>query len=150
MKRLLLALTLGLALASPSFAQPTDSTNAPPSGPPPGGHFGHGMNFLTEAQKQELHKAHDAAVAANPSLGTQEKELWTEMKAAHESGQPPSDDLKDKMHAFRQTMDEAMVTADPNVAPILAEIKAHHQKDKGGPGGAGGTGGTTPPATSGT
>jgi hypothetical protein len=33
-------------------------------------------------------------------------------------------------------MDAAMVAADANVAPILAEIKAHHHH--GGPDGAGG------------
>jgi hypothetical protein len=93
------------------------------------------MKFLTDAEKQEMHKAHDAAVAANPSLGTQEKDLMDQMKAAHESGQPPSDDLKAKMHAFRDTMDQAMIQADPAVAPIIAKIKAHHHGDHGGPGG---------------
>jgi hypothetical protein len=83
------------------------------------------MDFLTDAEKQELHKAHDAAVAADASLGTEEKDLMDQMKAAHESGEKPSDDLKAKMHAFRDKMDAAMIKADPDVAPILAKIKAH-------------------------
>jgi hypothetical protein len=92
------------------------------------------MDFLTDAEKQEMHKAHDAAVAADPSLATQEKDLMDEMKAAHESGEKPSDDLMAKMHAFREKMDAAMIKADPNVAPIIAKIKAHHGPH-GGPGG---------------
>src|SRR5476651_1436284 len=131
MKRTLLLLTLGAILTCPSFAQPA-STNAPPSGPPPGGH--HGMDFLTDAEKQEMHKAHDAALAADPSLATEEKSLRDQMDAAHESGEPPSDDLKAKMHAFRDKMDAAMIKADANVAPIIAKIKAHHHGGPGGPG----------------
>jgi hypothetical protein len=133
MKRTLLVITVGALLACPLFAQPTDSTTAPP----PGGHHP-GMDSLTEAEKQEMHKAHDAAVAADPSLGTQEKDLMDQMKAAHDAGGPPSEDLRDKMHAFRETMDAAMIKADPGVEPILAKIKAHHPH--------GGPGGTPPPS----
>jgi hypothetical protein len=128
MKNILLILTLGALLAYPSFAKADDSTNAPP-----GGHYGHGMGFLTDAQKQELKAAHDAAIAANPTLGTQETDLMGQMKDARDSGSPPSDDLKAKMHAFRDTMNAAMIKADPNVAPILDEIKAHHHGGAGGP-----------------
>jgi len=92
------------------------------------------MNFLTDAEKQELHKAHDAAVVADPSLATEEKSLWDQMKAAHESGGAPSADLQSQMHAFREKMDAAMIAADANVAPIIAKIKAH-RGSHGGPGG---------------
>ena len=129
MKRLLLVLTLGAVLGSPTFAQSTDSTKQPPP-PPPGGHH-HGMDFLTDAEKQELHKAHDAAVAADPTLASDEKSIGEQMKAAHEAGEKPSADLIAKAHAAREKMDAAMVKADPDVAPILAKIKAHHH----GPGG---------------
>jgi len=100
------------------------------------------MDFLTDAEKQELHKAHDAAVAADPTLGTEEKSLKGEMDAARESGGPPSDDLKTQMHAFREKMDAAMIKADANVAPIIAKIKAHH-------GAHGGPDGPPPPPPSG-
>ena len=50
------------------------------------------------------------------------------MQAAHESGQPPTEEEKTKMHAFREKMDAAMIKADPNVAPIIAKIKAHHHE----------------------
>lgn len=145
MKKLLFVLTLGAALACPAFAQSTDSTNTPPSGPPPGGfHHDHGMGFLTDAEKAELKKAHDAAIAADPSLGTEESSIHDAMKTAHESGTPPTDAEKQQWHDFRDKLDKAMVAADPAVAPILAKIKAHHH----GPGGPGGPGGapSTPPA----
>jgi len=98
------------------------------------------MGFLTDAEKAELKKAHDAAIAADPSLATEEQTL----KAAHESGTPPTDAQKEQFHAFREKMDAAMIKADPAVEPILAKIKAHHH-GPGGPGGPGGDGGTPPP-----
>jgi hypothetical protein len=91
------------------------------------------MDFLTDAEKQELHKAHDAAIAANPALATEGQNLKTQMDAAHESGEPPSDDLKAQMHAFQDKMDAAMIAADSNVVPIIAKIKAHHHGGPGGP-----------------
>jgi hypothetical protein len=144
MKRIFFLLTLGAILTCPSLVKAQDSTNAPPSGPPPGGFHHDHMSFLTDAQKAELKAAHDAAVTANPSLGTEETDLMGQMKAAHESGTPPTDDQKAAWHAFRETMNAAMIKADPNVAPILAEIQAHHH------GGPGGPGGPPPPPPSGT
>ena len=92
------------------------------------------MDFLTDAEKQELNTAREAAIAADPSLGTEGKALMDQMKQAHESGTKPSDELIAKMHAFQDKMDAAMIKADANVAPIIAKIKAHHPH--GGPGGA--------------
>jgi len=114
MKRILLVLILGAALASPSFAQPADSTNAPPQGPPPGGHHGGG---LTSDEWQQLKSAHDAALQANPDLAAQEKQLKEEMEALHKK------------------LDAAMIKADPKVAPILAKLEAAHQHhgDQDGP-----------------
>jgi hypothetical protein len=131
MKRIFLLLTLGAALACPSYAQ---TTNAPPSGGPPEGfHHDHGMGFLTDAEKAELKKAHEAAIAADPSLQTEEESIHAKMKADREAGGPPSDADKAAFEAFHQKMDAALVAADPAVAPILAKIKAHHH----GPGGDG-------------
>jgi hypothetical protein len=124
MKNILLILTLGVALACPSFVKADDSTNAPP-----GGHYGHGMGFLTDAQKEELKAAREAAFAADPSLKTEADAL----KAARESGTPPSDSDKANWKAFQEKLNAAMIKADPNVAPILAEIKAHHHSGSGSP-----------------
>ncbi len=141
MNRFLLLLTLGALLSCPSHAQSTDSPTPPPTDGPPGGHH-HEMNFLTDAEKQELQTAHKDAVTANPSLAAEGKDLMEQMKAARASGTKPSEDLVAKMHAFREKMDAAMIAADANVAPILAKIKAHHH---GGPDGSDG-----PPPASGT
>ena len=103
------------------------------------------MGFLTSAEKQELQTAHQAAITANPSLAAEGKDLMEQMKAAHESGGKPSEDLMAKMHAFRDKMDAAMIAADGNVAPILAKIKAHHHGGPGGPGESGDSGQSTPP-----
>ncbi|MCE0523059.1 MAG: hypothetical protein LV480_09130 [Methylacidiphilales bacterium] len=113
MKRIVLLLALGALTASSSFAQSPNSTNPPP--PPPGGGGPHGM--LTDAEKQELHKAHDAAFQANPDLASQEKELNQEMDALHKK------------------IDAAMIQADPAVAPILAKMEAghHHHGGQGAP-----------------
>jgi hypothetical protein len=137
MKRILLILTLGAVLTCPSHAQPADSGNPPPpppdsNGPPPGG--GHFDKILTPAEKAELKKAHDAAIAADPTLGTEEQDLHSQMKAAREAGGPPSDDLKAQMKAFHEKMDEAMSKADPAVIPILAKLKAAHHHHDGGDG----------------
>jgi hypothetical protein len=95
------------------------------------------MDFLTPAEKAELKKAHDAAIAADPSLETEGAAL----RASHQPGTPPSDADKAKFEAFHEKMDAAMIKADPAVEPILAKMKAHHH-------GPGGPGGTPPPPPS--
>jgi hypothetical protein len=136
MKRMLLSLALGAALACPSLVKADDPTNAPPSGGPPpgegpGGHHDHGMSNLTDAEKAELHKAHDAAIAADPTLKTEEDAI----KASHQPGTPPTDADKAAWKAFREKLDAAMIKADPNVGPIIEKLKkAHHHHDgAGGP-----------------
>ena len=94
------------------------------------------MDFLTDAEKAELKKAHDAALAADPSLATEDKSIHEKMDADRESGNPPSDEDKAAFKAFHEKMDAAMVKADPAVAPILKKIAEHHHR--GGPDGAGG------------
>jgi hypothetical protein len=134
MKSILLTLVLGTLMACPALAQRSDSTNAPPPGGPPEGHR-HGMDFLTDAEKTELKKAHDAAIAADPSLATEEQSMKEKMEAVRDSGNPPSEEDKAAFKAFHEKMDAAMLKADPGVAPILAKIKAHHRGGPGGPGG---------------
>ena len=114
MKRLLLILTLGAALASPSFAQPADSTNAPPPGPPHGEGDHHAV--LTQDQREELKTAHDAALQANPDLAAQEKQLRQQMDALHKQ------------------INAAMIKIDPNVAPLIAKLEASRPRHEG-PGG---------------
>ena len=127
MKRILLVLSLGAFLAAPAFAQ-SAGTNTPPAnppphgpgGPPPGGHLG-GMNVLTPEERDQLKSAHDAALAANPALDAEFK------------------DLQEKQKALQEKIKAAMIKADPSVAPILAKMEAahHHDGPPGGPGGPG-------------
>ncbi len=123
MKKFLLFFT-ATALAALPLCADDDTNNAPPPGPP-GGHH-HGMNFLTAAQKAELKKAHDDAIAADPSLATEEKQIRDQMKANRDAGTPPTQEEMEAGKAFHEKMDAAMIKADPDVAPILEEIKKHH------------------------
>ncbi len=152
----LLTLTLGALLACPLLATAQTSTSTEtPSGPPPGGgpggHHG-GMKFLTDADKAELKKAHDAAAAANPDLFKQEEAFHQKMEAARDSGTPPDDSLREQGKALRDQVDAAMIKADPAVAPVIEKIKAPHPHGGpgGGPGGDKGGAGGPPPADSGT
>ena len=134
MKRLLLAVALGAAIACPSLAKADDSTNAPPPGPPPGedgGHHDH-MKFLTDAEKAELKKAHEAALAADPSLKTEGEALHAKMEANKTAGTKPTEEDMAAGKAFHEKMDAAMIKADPAVEPILAKMKAHHHHEGGG------------------
>jgi hypothetical protein len=139
-----LSLTLGALLACPIFVH-AQSTNAAPSGPPPdgGGEWHHHGANLTDAEKAELKKAHEAVEASDPALVTKMKDVMGQMKDAHDSGTEPSDDLKQQAKTLHEQMDKEMVAADPAVAPILAKMKAHHH-------GPGGPGGGAPPPDSGT
>ena len=72
--------------------------------------------MLTDEERQELQAAHDAALKADPDLEAEGK------------------DLMDKMKAYHEKLDAAMIKADPNVAPIIAKMEAAHQHHDG-PGG---------------
>jgi Spy/CpxP family protein refolding chaperone len=139
MKKIHLLLTVGALVAFPLLAQAQDNA-APPPPPPDGGpgehhHHHDPLAGLTDAEKAELKKAHDAAIAADPTLATEEKEA------------DASDD-REKKHAFREKLDAAMIKADPAVEPIIAKIKKHHPKPPGGPEGE--QPASTPAAPSGT
>ena len=76
---------------------------------------------------------HIAAIAADPSLATEDKTIHDQMQADHDAGTPPSDADKAAWKAFREKMDAAMIKADAAVAPILAKLKAHHHGPSGPP-----------------
>jgi hypothetical protein len=97
----LLAVT---ALAVPALSAQTNSTNTPPPPPPPDEHRGGPMERLTPAEMAQLKAAHDKAIAQDPSLEQN-------MKAAHEA-----------MEKARMSMHDAILKADPSIAPILEKI----------------------------
>jgi len=140
MKRKLLLITLGGALAGSAWAQSTNTPPAypPPSGGPPSGEHHHLdlSKILKAEERQELDAAHAAAIKANPDLGTQEKDLMAQMKVAHDSGEPPDPELIAQVIDLRKKLHDAMLQADPHIAPILAKLEAaakKHHNWSGGP-----------------
>ena len=127
----LLYLTLGALLAYPILAHAQTSTNADPSSSPPRGAQGL-ANFLTNAEKAEMRAASEAVAATNPTLVAQLTDVIKQKKAARDAGQPLSDALKQQSTSLHAQMDAAMIKADPNVAVILAKIKAYHHRGQGG------------------
>src|SRR5258708_26347746 len=98
MKRTLLLFALGLSLPCTAWAQSAPSTNEPAKpppheGPPPGGY--HAM--LTDEERQELQAARQAALAANPSLEAEGR------------------DLMKKMNTYQEKLKAAMIKTDPKV-----------------------------------
>jgi Spy/CpxP family protein refolding chaperone len=108
MKSTLLIAALSLCLAAPLWAQSDDSSDTSTT-PPKGHHWHHGGGSqLTQDERTELKTAHDTAIKDNPDLATEGKKLHEEM------------------HAYMKKMHDAMVTADPNVKPILDKLEAGH------------------------
>lgn len=124
MNKSLLSLALSLSLTCLAGADPATNTSAPvapPPAPPGGGHMGGmGMGGITPEEGQELMEAHSAALQANPDLQAEGKALQA------------------KIQAYQKKVEAAMVKADPNVGPILAEIDAERAQQRAAGGGPGG------------
>jgi len=75
-----------------------------------------GMGNLTPEERDELMAAHQAALAANPNLDMESK------------------DLQEKQKALQEKIKAEMIKADPKVAPIIEKLEAAHQHHEGGPG----------------
>lgn len=106
----LMALFLPLA----SRAEETMSGDAAPADQaPPAVHRGP-MGGLSEQERAQLKTAHDKAIQQNPSLDRAMK------------------DARQAMEKARKDLHDAMVAADPSVAPILAKIE--FRKPGGGSG----------------
>jgi hypothetical protein len=95
--------------AHPPTTGPVASGSMPPAHPnQPGAPYRPTVispNTITPEEWQELNAARAAAMKANPAL----------MQKAAE--------LSAKMRAFQQKLDVAIVQADPNTAPIIAQIE---------------------------
>ena len=99
----LVALALGTASVTATFAQ-TDTNTATNPSPPSGGwhHHHHHNSVLTAAEKAELKTAREQAFAANGSLKTDADNL-------------------------RQQLRSAELSINPNLAPIFAKLEAAHK-----------------------
>ena len=119
-------LGLGLMTLTGLKAQDQGSTNTTTSSAPTGGpgrgewrhHEGGPLANLTDAERQELRTASEQ-IKENAQL-----------KAAHEA-------VKQAMANLRQTRNQLLLQADPNIQPILDKIEASRPKgprDDHGPG----------------
>jgi multidrug resistance efflux pump len=106
----LLALALATASVTATFAQ----TTTPPTCSA-GGHHHHD-SVLTADEQAQLKTAHDAALAANPSLKQQFEALKGNTSAT-----------KADWKALKAQLRAAELAADPTLAPIFAKLEAAHK-----------------------
>jgi hypothetical protein len=112
----LLALVLGTAGATATFAQSTPSTTtSSTTAPTCSGGWHHHHSVLTDAEKTELKTARTTALANNPSLQQQFETLKGNASATKADWKA----LKAQLHA-------AELATDPNLAPIFAKLEAAH------------------------
>ncbi len=114
-----LGLALGMATLIPTFAQ-TDST---PSAAPAK------ASTLTPDEVAQIKKAHDAALAADPALKTEDDTLTKQRDELKANSSASADDkaaFKAKWHDHQDKLHAAMIKIDPAVQPLLAKMKAAH------------------------
>jgi hypothetical protein len=130
----LLALTLGTASATASFAQSTNSTPTPAAPTCPAGGKHQHASILTADEKAQLKAAHDAALAANPSLQTQADSLKQQFKTLRGEGKGNvTKDQWQALHAqasaFHTQLRTAELAINPSLSSVFAKLDAaprHH------------------------
>jgi len=142
-RSVLVAVALGALGATAAFAQTanspaaTDTTTTTTGTPPPGGgwhHHRHHMGMLSATERAELKKDHDAALAANPALKTQEETLHQQFKALKSQNPPATqaqfEALKQQHEALKTQLRTAIEGVDPGASALFQKIdaaKAQHQ-----------------------
>jgi hypothetical protein len=123
----LLSLALGTAGVTATFAQTTPTPTPAPTTPPAGDH----PSILTDDEKAELKKDHDAVFAANPDFQTQMDALKAKHEALKAQGDSASADDRKALHeqgkALRDQINAAIVKLDPAAAAIIAKLEAAHK-----------------------
>jgi hypothetical protein len=127
-----LALALGTASITATFAQ---TTNAPSTTAPTcsgGGWHHHHDSVLTADEKAQLEKARTAVFAANPSLQTTQANLKQQFETLKSEGKgnvtkDQWQALRQQEQAFHQQLQAAELNIDPTLAPIFAKLQAAHQ-----------------------
>ena len=129
----LVALALGTAGVTATFAQ---TTNAPSTTPPTctagGWHHHHGFgNVLTAAEKAELKKDREAALAANGTLQSQKaalKQQFETLKSQGTSATPAQwQALHQQKYAYHQSLKAEILLIDPNAQAIFTKLEAAHK-----------------------
>lgn len=119
MNRLFLLLVMLSLMASYAFAETQATPKISPPLPPPASPIAPGKsggpsssasaatnsNAITPAQWQELRTAREAAIKANPALIAKSMEL------------------AQKMRAFQQKLDAAIIQDDPGLAPMIDKLE---------------------------
>ena len=129
----LLAIALGSAGVSATFAQTTTSSTSTTPPVTSGGSCHHHDRFsvLTAAERAQLKSAHNAALAANPSLKTAQDNVKQQFQALMADKATATPDqwkaVHEQAHAFRSNLRSAELLIDPTLAPIFAKIDAAKQ-----------------------
>ncbi len=125
-----MALALGSAGMPAIFAQttPTNDTAPTTTAPSPGWH--HHDSVLTSDERAQLKKAHDAALAANGTLQTQEASLRQQFETLKSEGANATKDQWQALHQqesdFHAKLRSAELLVDPTLSPIFAKLDAAH------------------------
>ena len=129
-----LALALGAAGVSTTFAQtttPTTTSTTPPTCTAGGWHHHHKGNVLTDAEKAELKKDREAALAANGSLQTEKASLKQQFEALKTAGSSATQAQWQALHqqkeGFHKDLKAAILLIDPNAQAIFTKLEAAHQ-----------------------
>jgi len=127
----LLALALGTASTTATFAQ-TSTTPATTASVCTAGEKHHHDSVLTADEQAQLNKARDAALAANPTLKTEQDNLKQQFEALKAKGDSATSDEKKALHVQAHDLETKLHAAelnlDPTLAPIFAKIKAAHKE----------------------
>jgi chromosome segregation ATPase len=134
-------MALGTASITATFAQTSDTTTPPATTPacPAGGwhHHRHG-SILTADEVAQLKKAHDAAIAANGTLQTEQASLKSQFQALRAEGKSATPAEWQALHQqkedFKAKLRSAELAIDPTLSPIFAKLDAarshqHHHTD---------------------
>jgi Spy/CpxP family protein refolding chaperone len=138
----LLALALGTASVTATFAQTTNTpSTTPPTCSAGGGHHHQGDSILTADEKAQLKAARQAAFAADPTLKTEAASLRQQFENLKSQGKGGATKaqwqaLREQRHDFETKLHAAELNADPTVAPILTKLEAakknwHHHSAGG-------------------
>ena len=134
----LLALALGTAGVTATFAQTTTTpttttTDTTPAATTPGWHHHHhhGESVLTAAEKAQLKKAKEQALASNGSLQAEHTSLKQQFETLKSQGASATPDqwkaLHEQKKAFHAKLKAAELLADPTLAPIFQKLEAAHK-----------------------
>jgi len=127
----LVALALGTTGVTATFAQ---TTNAPTTTPPTctaGGWHHHHDRVLSAAEKAELKKDREAALAANGTLQSQQAALKQQFETLKSEGASATPTERQALHqqkeAYHQSLKAEILLIDPNAQAIFTKLEAAHK-----------------------